>query len=147
MSRTHWHRAARTLRVHLRETQDAESALSSEVLQEGKAHRHWKCVAEDACERVAELEEELARARADFDRLSAGLVQAAESFGAASRAMLAAIPADLTDQFARDYVPHINLMAGLGDPDYLKANGMSIRHTDLRAPKPRAKKPQQQTAR
>ena len=43
-------------------------------------------------------------------------------------------------EFARDLVPHINLMAGHGDPDYLKANGMSIRHVDTRTAKPKAKK-------
>jgi hypothetical protein len=42
--------------------------------------------------------------------------------------------------FDRDFSPHINLMAGHGDKDYLKSNGMSVRHVDLRTPKPRKKK-------
>lgn len=35
-------------------------------------------------------------------------------------------------ELARDFAPHINLMAGHGDPDYLKKNGLSIRHIDCR---------------
>lgn len=34
--------------------------------------------------------------------------------------------------FAKDMAPHINLMAGHGDPDYLTKSGMSVRHVDLR---------------
>jgi len=43
-------------------------------------------------------------------------------------------------ELGRDLAPHINLMAGHGDPDYLKANGKSIRHTDTRSKAPRKKK-------
>jgi hypothetical protein len=43
-------------------------------------------------------------------------------------------------KLARDFAPHINLMGGQGDPDYLTKSGMSIRHTDLREQKPRKKK-------
>lgn len=45
-----------------------------------------------------------------------------------------------TEQFGRDMVGHINIMGAHGDPDYLKSNGMSIRHVDLRTKKPRTKK-------
>ena len=41
-------------------------------------------------------------------------------------------------ELGRDLVPHINLMAGHGDPDYLKSNGNSIRHVDTRTTKPSA---------
>ncbi len=41
-------------------------------------------------------------------------------------------------ELGRDLAPHINLMAGHGDPDYLKSSGNSIRHTDTRTTKPRA---------
>jgi hypothetical protein len=34
----------------------------------------------------------------------------------------------------------LNLMAAHGDPDYLLANGKSVRHIDLRSSKPRKKK-------
>ena len=40
-------------------------------------------------------------------------------------------------ELGRDLAPHINLMAGHGDPDYLKSNGNSIRHVDTRATRPR----------
>lgn len=43
-------------------------------------------------------------------------------------------------ELARDMAGHINLMAAYGDPDYLKSNGMSVRHIDLRSSKPRKKK-------
>jgi len=38
----------------------------------------------------------------------------------------------------RDLALHINLMAGHGDPDYLRSNGNSIRHVDTRTTKPSA---------
>ena len=83
----------------------------------------------------AEAIEEL---RADFEeehneRLS--FEKAAHSAKAAIDAALAAIteamPAEPLD-FARDLAGHINLMACHGDSDYLKSNGQSIRHIDLR---------------
>lgn len=41
-------------------------------------------------------------------------------------------------ELGRDLAPHINLMAGHGDPDYLRSNGNSIRHVDTRTTKPSA---------
>jgi len=54
---------------------------------------------------------------------------------------IAAIAAPLCPpiEFVRDLAPHINLMAGHGDPDYLKSNGQSIRHIDTRNTKARVK--------
>lgn len=43
-------------------------------------------------------------------------------------------------ELGRDMAPHINLMAGHGDPDYLRPNGLSVRHVDLREKAPRGKK-------
>ena len=40
-------------------------------------------------------------------------------------------------RMARDLAPYINLMAGHGDPDYLRKNGNSIRHIDCREAAPR----------
>lgn len=48
-------------------------------------------------------------------------------------------PTGKPTELGRDLVPHINLMAAHGDPDYLKSNGMSIRHVDCRAEKTRRK--------
>lgn len=138
MSRTYWHRAARAQRALIIDLTETESSLSEEVLTEGRQHRHWRTVAEDATERVQELTEELDRMRAEFDRLKSGLLAASEAFHAARAALIAAIPSDLTEQFGRDYVPHINLMGGLGDPDYMKGD-LSCRHVDLREAKPRKK--------
>ena len=82
----------------------------------------------------AEAIEEL---RADFEeehneRLS--FEKAAHSAKAAIDAALAAIaeamPAQPLD-FARDHTAHINLIGGIGDPDYMKGS-LSSRHIDLR---------------
>ena len=90
----------------------------------------------------AEAIEEL---RADFEeehneRLS--FEKAAHSAKAAIDAALAAIteamPAQPLD-FATDHTSHINLMGGMGDPDYMKGT-LSCRHIDTRETKSRAKK-------
>ena len=82
----------------------------------------------------AEAIEEL---RADFEeehneRLS--FEKAAHSAKAAIDAALAQItetmPAPPLD-FATDHTSHINLMGGMGDPDYMKGS-LSSRHIDLR---------------
>lgn len=59
---------------------------------------------------------------------------------------IAAIAAPLCPpiELGRDMVPHINLMAGHGDPDYLKSNGNSIRHVDCRAPRSKKTRGQSQ---
>ena len=41
--------------------------------------------------------------------------------------------------FATDHTSHINLMGGMGDPDYMKGK-LSCRHIDTRDTKPRSKK-------
>lgn len=41
--------------------------------------------------------------------------------------------------FATDHTSHINLMGGLGDPDYMKGK-LSCGHIDTRDTKPRSKK-------
>ena len=89
-------------------------------------------------EALAELREAHAEEEAERLRLENALHQAKMAIEAA----LAAINKPLCPpiELGRDMVPHINLMAGHGDPDYLKPNGMSVRHVDLRESKPRAKK-------
>ena len=87
----------------------------------------------------AEAIEEL---RADFEeehneRLS--FEKAAHSAKAAIDAALSAIteamPAQPLD-FASDHTSHINLMGGIGDPDYMKGK-LSCRHIDTRDAKTR----------
>ena len=95
---------------------------------------------------IESQDEALAEVRQDHEeeererlRLERALHTAKNSMEAA----LAAIAAPLFPpiELGRDLVPHINLMAGHGDPDYLKSNGNSIRHIDCRTTKTRAKKP------
>ena len=49
---------------------------------------------------------------------------------AALAAITEAMPAEPLD-FATDHTSHINLMGGIGDPDYMKGS-LSIRHIDTR---------------
>ena len=89
-------------------------------------------------EALAELREEYAREKSDRVGLEGAMGAAKEAIEAA----LAAVSKPLCQpiELGRDYVSHINIMAAHGDPDYLKSNGMSVRHIDLRSSKPRKKK-------
>lgn len=89
-------------------------------------------------EALAELRAEHAAEEAERLRLESALHEA----GQAIEAALAAVSKPLCQpiELGRDYVSHINIMAAHGDPDYLKSNGMSVRHIDLRSSKPRKKK-------
>lgn len=90
----------------------------------------------------AEAIEEL---RADFEeehnerlRFEKAAHSAKAAIDAALAAITDAMPAEPLD-FATDHTSHINLMGGLGDPDYMKGQ-LSCRHIDTRDTKPRAKK-------
>ena len=135
----YWHTAARLLRERLHEAEQAESELSAEVLEEGKMHRHYKQLADDAMEAVAESGAEIARLQAMVTSFVDGFAVAAESLHAANKAMRDAAPPDMSEQFGRDMVRHINIMGAHGDPDYLRGD-MSCRHVDMRTTKPRKKK-------
>jgi len=136
---TYWHAAARLLRERLHEAEQAESELSAEVLEEGKMHRHYKQLADDAMEAVAESGAEIARLQAMVTSFVDGFAVAAESLHAANKAMRDAAPPDMSEQFGRDMVRHINIMGAHGDPDYLRGD-MSCRHVDMRTTKPRKQK-------
>jgi hypothetical protein len=84
-------------------------------------------------EALADIREEYA----NEERNCLMLERAAHDAKTAIEAALAAICLPLCNpvELGRDVVPHINLMAAHGDPDYLKKNGMSIRHIDLRKKK------------
>ena len=82
----------------------------------------------------AEAIEEL---RADFEeehnerlRFEEAAHSAKAAIDAALAAIAEAMPAQLLD-FARDNTSFVNLMGGIGDPDYMKGQ-LSIRHIDLR---------------
>ena len=136
---TYWHAAARLLREQLHEAEQAVSDLSAEVLEEGKMHRHYKQLADDAMEAVAESGAEIARLQAMVTSFVDGFAVAAESLHAANKAMRDAAPPDMSEQFGRDMVRHINIMGAHGDPDYLRGD-MSCRHVDMRTTKPRKQK-------
>lgn len=72
-STSYWRRAARMLRYRVRELEADESALAEEVIQERRAHAHWKTVAGMNREALADAEryiDELERDREE-DRLRA----------------------------------------------------------------------------
>ena len=138
----YWHKAARLLRSRLREAEEAESGLSTEVLALGAKAAHLGVLAQDQREHIDHIERELNRALEENAKLRSGLQQTADAFFVAFKTAQQAMPADCSDLFGRDMAPHINLMGGLHrDPDYLTANGKNtIRHIDLRERKPRARK-------
>lgn len=123
------------------------SDLTDALRTHGQKHRgtdlggllQWAALhIESQDEALAELREEHAREERERMGLEGALGVAKEAIETA----LAAVNTPLCPpiELGRDYVPHINLMAGHGDPDYLKPNGMSVRHIDLRSSKPRKKK-------
>ena len=136
---TYWHTAARLLRERLHESEQAESELSTEVMEEGKMHLHYRQLADDAMEALAESRAEIARLQSMVTSFVDGFAVAAESLHAANKAMRDAAPPDMSEQFGRDMVRHINIMGAHGDPDYLKGD-MSCRHVDMRTTKPRKQK-------
>ena len=94
---------------------------------------------------IADQDEALADVReehANEERERLRLERAAYDAKAAIETALAIVSGPLCKptELGRDLVPHINLMAAHGDPDYLKSNGMSIRHVDCRAEKPMRRK-------
>lgn len=122
-------------------------ALTDALRTHGQQHKgtdlggllQWAALhVESQDDALTEVREELAREERERMGLEAALHRAREAVEAA----LAAINSPLCPpiELGRDCVPHINLMAGHGDPDYLKSNGMSVRHIDLRSSKPRKKK-------
>ena len=124
------------------------SQLTAKLLAAGEQHRgtdlggllQWAALhigSQD--EALTDLREEYERELTERQRLE----HAAHAAKDAIETALATIAAPLCPpiELGRDLVPHINLMAGHGDPDYLKSNGNSIRHVDCRTTKARTKVP------
>jgi len=93
----------------------------------------------------AEAIEEL---RADFEeeheeriRFERAAHDAKSAIDAALAAINETMPAPPLD-FASDHTPYINLMGGLGDPDYMKGK-LSCGHIDTRESRPRKRKQEQ----
>jgi len=97
-------------------------------------------------EALAESRAQLERLEQDHEALQDGLKAASDAVETAAKCLQAARPVDMTEQFSRDFCGHINLMAGLGDKDYLRPNGQSVRHVDLREARPRPKQPKKAAA-
>jgi hypothetical protein len=89
-------------------------------------------------EALAEARQELAAEEAERLRLENAAHQAQQLMEQALQAIRYGQRADI--EIVRDIAGHINIMAGHGDPDYLKKSGESIRHIDLREKPPRKKK-------
>lgn len=123
------------------------SKLTEKLLAAGEQHRgtdlggllQWAALHIDSQdEALEELHEQYADERAERQRLERSAHDAKEAIEAALAAVAATLRPDI--EIGRDFAPHINLMAGHGDPDYLTKNGMSIRHVDCRSEKTRARK-------
>lgn len=89
-------------------------------------------------EALSELLAEHAEEESERLRLERAMHAAKQAIEAALSAVTAQACPPI--ELGRDLVPHINLMAGHGDPDYLKKNGHSIRHVDCREDRKKAKK-------
>lgn len=91
-------------------------------------------------EALQEREQEAQQAQQRARDAEAALTNLLPQFDALRAVLLAAAPIDPTETMGKDMAPHINLMGGHGDSDYLKPNGMTCRHVDLRETKPRKAK-------
>lgn len=85
-----------------------------------------------------ETRQELATEEAERTRLEEALHASKASVESALMQLQAAWCPPI--ELGRDMAPHINLMAGHGDPDYLRKNGNSIRHIDCREEPAKRKK-------
>lgn len=123
------------------------SQLTAKLLAAGEQHRgtdlggllQWAALhiaSQD--EALADVREEHAIEQDERQRLERAAHEAKTAIESALAAVTATIHQPI--EFGRDLVPHINLMAAHGDQDYLKSNGMSIRHVDCRTTKARTKK-------
>lgn len=95
---------------------------------------HIQSQAEEIEELLDEFEEEHEE-RLRFERAAH---DAKAAIDAALSQITETMPAPPLD-FAADHTSHINLMGGMGDPDYMKGK-LSCRHIDTRDTKPRSKK-------
>ena len=89
-------------------------------------------------EAIEELLDDFEEEHEERLRFEKAAHDAKAAIDAALAAITEAMPAEPLD-FATDHTSHINLMGGLGDPDYMKGQ-LSCRHIDTRDTKPRAKK-------
>lgn len=87
---------------------------------------------------IEELRDDFAEEHEERIRFERAAHDAKAAIDAALAQINETMPAPPLD-FATDHTSHINLMGGLGDPDYMKGQ-LSCRHIDTRDAKPRSKK-------
>lgn len=123
------------------------STLTEKLLAAGEQHRgtdlggllQWAALHISGQDEVlAELRDDAAYWQEERERFELTAQETKTALDAALAAISASLPNPI--ELGRDFAPHINLMAAHGDPDYLKSNGMSIKHADCRESKPRARK-------
>lgn len=86
----------------------------------------------DSAERILELEEELTQMDIEREKLRHALGVVRDALDTIKGYANDQAFTFREDTFARDFAPHINLMGGHGDPDYMKGD-MACRHVDLRS--------------
>lgn len=89
-------------------------------------------------EAIEELRADFAEEHNERLRFERAAHDAKAAIDAALSQITETMPAPPLD-FAADHTSHINLMGGMGDPDYMKGK-LSCRHIDTRDTKPRSKK-------
>lgn len=94
----------------------------------------------DTFERILELEEEATQMDIERENLRIAILKMREMHQAMADYAQGCARSLNGEIFSRDFSGWINLMAGHGDPDYLKSNGQSVSHVDLRSKPPRKKK-------
>lgn len=117
-----------------------EAALHPEGSRARKCLTWAAIELEDRRRHIEELEEDDDARLRECEQLRQCLTQAADQLELLAKYMRDGAFTIAPDAFARDFSGWINLMAGQGDPDYLKPDGQSIRHVDLREKAPRKKK-------
>jgi hypothetical protein len=99
----------------------------------------WGLWQGDALERMSQQDQTIGALQARLRELETTLLTAKTHAQALAHAVIDGMAELKPDDLSRDLCGHINLMGGMGDPDYCKG-AFSCRHVDLRARKPRAGK-------
>jgi uncharacterized coiled-coil protein SlyX len=111
---------------------DGESELSH-LRRKELAFGLWQG---DELERMGQQDQTISTLQARVIELERTLRTAKDHAQALARAVINGMAELTPDELARDVSGHINLMGGLGDPDYMRGT-LSCRHVDLRQTTPR----------
>lgn len=99
----------------------------------------WGLWQADALERFEQQDQTIDALKTRLAELERTLSAAKEMAQALASLVIGGTAQLKPDDLARDLCGHINLMGGLGDPDYLKG-ALTCRHVDLRTQAPRKSK-------